>query len=398
MDITTSENQSEIDSPDIALPEPVHGFLQKAFRENATDIHVDFLQNTSVVRFRIDGILYEKEILSMEESLRLINEIKVVSGLAIDKSFVPQEGRIGFWEKDTKRDVRVTIIPTGNTESVHLRIISNPNIKWNIDNLGFSEEDKQAITKVLKSPSGLILITGQTGSGKTTTLYTLATELDLRTSIAISIEDPVEFNLPCLRQLQVDEKHDLSMPEGLKSLLRTDPDIIVVGEIRDDESAITTTRAALADQLVLATIHAKSISHAVETLHYMSVPYYILGSVLRMMINQKLARKLCKDCSKGRPPTKDENKQFNDASIDTPKEIFDPVGCDICHHHGYQGQIGIFEMVIIDDDDAKAICSGLDQQKLKQHFSEKGVKPILSDGLQKVADGITSMDEIHRIF
>jgi type IV pilus assembly protein PilB len=334
----------------------------------------------------------------MEESLRLINEIKVVSGLAIDKSFVPQEGRIGFWEKDTKRDVRVTIIPTGNTESVHLRIISNPNIKWNIDNLGFSEEDKQAITKVLKSPSGLILITGQTGSGKTTTLYTLATELDLRTSIATSIEDPVEFNLPCLRQLQVDEKHDLSMPEGLKALLRTDPDIIVVGEIRDDESAITTTRAALADQLVLATIHAKSISHAVETLHYMSVPYYILGSVLRMMINQKLARKLCKDCSKGRPPTKDENKQFNDASIDTPKEIFDPVGCDICHHHGYQGQIGIFEMVIIDDDDAKAICSGLDQQKLKQHFSEKGVKPILSDGLQKVADGITSMDEIHRIF
>jgi type II secretory ATPase GspE/PulE/Tfp pilus assembly ATPase PilB-like protein len=243
-----------------------------------------------------------------------------------------------------------------------------------------------------------VLVTGQTGAGKTTTLYTLASALDLRTSVAVSIEDPVEFNLPCLRQLEVDEKHGLTMPEGLRSLLRTDPDIIVVGEIRDDESAITTARAALADQLVLATIHAKSISHAVETLHYMSVPYYILGSVLRMIINQKLARKLCKDCSRGRPPTQDEKKIFTDAAIDPPCEIFDSVGCDSCHHYGYQGQVGIFEMVVINDDDAQAICSGLEHQKLKQHFSEKGIKPILSDGLQKVADGITSIDEINRIF
>jgi len=380
------------------LPDPINRLIQEALSENATDIHIDTLEDVCVIRFRIGGIIYENKILTCDEGKRLLNEIKVISGLDIDKTFTPKEGHIEFRQKEVKENIRVTIIPTGDKESAHLRIISKPIEKWDINNLGFCAKDKQKILKALNSPSGLILVSGQTGTGKTTTLYSLTSTLNLQTSIGVSIEDPVEFNLPCLRQLEVNESHGLTMAEGIKSLLRTDPDIIVVGEIRDKESAITAAKAALAGRLVIATIHSKSVSDTIDTLHYMSVPYYVIGTVLHMIINQKLVRRLCKKCCKLRELSAEEIRVFKNANIKAPKEVSYAVGCDECNSRGYKRQIGIFEVMISDDNIRDAISKPLRGQELQNIFIENGMTPVLSDALQKVIDGETSFEEISRIF
>lgn len=398
MSDTSSQKRNEKEGLGPSLPDLIDNLLRNAISDHATDIHIDRLEGVSVVRFRIDGIIHEKEVLAADESQRLINEIKVVSGLDIDKKLVPQEGHIEFWDKDIKRDIRVTIIPTGYKEAAHLRIIAGPPEKWDIEALGFSNEDEQKIKKALQSPYGLILIAGQTGSGKTTTLYTLASLLDLRSSVGASIEDPVEFNLLCLRQLQVDEDRGISMAEGLKSILRTDPDIIIVGEIRDQQSAVTAAEAALAGRLVLATIHAKSIVEAVESLHYMSVPSYVLGSIIHLIIGQQLVRRLCGKCSKSKRANKGEKAFFTDAGMKPPRKIYSPAGCPECDSVGYKGQIGIFETLVADDDVKHAISEDFDREELQKLFLEKGMTPKLCDGLQKVKDGSTSLKEISRVF
>lgn len=380
------------------FPEPLNTVFINAIVEAASDIHLDTLSGGVFVRYRVDGIIHEKQFLSREMGQRLLNQVKVAANFKIERAFSPLESQIEMHVEGVKRDLRVTLIPTGDDLAVHMRFLSAPFKELDVGSLGFDDEDQDKIATVLRSPHGLILVSGRTGAGKTTTLYSLVSMLDLRSSVAVSIEDPVEFNLPGLRQLEVGEHRGLTMSQGLRIFLRMDPDVILVGEIRDRESAVATAQAALAGRLVIATIHAKDAASTIEALIHLSVPRYILGNMLSMIIGQNLARKLCSSCATPRPLKPIEQEVFLKEGLEAPEKVWRPVGCQQCNSYGYFGLIGIFETVMVDETVGEIISTGESMSNLRKQFRATGNKSALADGLLKVAQGKTSMEEIARIF
>jgi type II secretory ATPase GspE/PulE/Tfp pilus assembly ATPase PilB-like protein len=392
---TDEKNSTEAIADEALYPDPLNTFILNAIYEEATDIHLNIVDGGMLVLFRVDGIVHEKRLLSQDEGRRLVNQIKAAADLNITKSFTPQEGQMRWRDDDgQEKNIRVTIVPMSGEECAHLRILSMPEKELEISNLGFSDDHLKGVSETLDSLSGLILVTGITGSGKTTTMYSMASSTDLSSLVAFSIEDPVEFKLPNGQQLEVNEDHGLTMYQGLRTILRMDPDLIMVGEIRDRDSAIVTARAAMSGRLVLATIHGQDAAAAVDALHYLGVPYYIISSSLRLIVAQKLIRKLCASCASAREPYTEENEVFERAGIKIPKKIFDPVGCEQCNGYGYKGRVGMFETAVITPDAAHKIASGVHNEQLREHFRDNGVTPLAIDGLTKVADGITSTQEL----
>ena len=394
----TKKKKSEIVPVIAQQPDPFNTVVWNAIYENATDIHFNAVDGGTLVLYRVDGIIHEKQKLSESAGRQLLNQVKTAAKLNATKSFMPQEGQIKWPDDDILRDIRVTVVPAGkNAESAHLRILSFPQEGWEISKLGFSEEDIENISGTIDSMNGLVLVSGATGSGKTTTMYSFASLTDLRTKMAFSIEDPIEFNLPYAQQIEADERHGLTMYQGLQTILRMDPDLVMVGEIRDRDSAIVTSRAALSGKLVLATIHAKDAAGTVDALHYLGVPYYIIGGSVKLIVAQNLMRRLCHSCAQGRSPSKEEKDLFTEANLKVPKKIFDAKGCKECNSYGYQGLVAIFEIAKIDPDTAHMITDGVHQQQLRDHLRKINITPMLVDGLKKVADGITSIDELFRV-
>lgn len=380
---------------DELYPDPLNTFILNAILEEATDIHLNAVENGTLILFRVDGVIHEKQRLSRADGSRLINQIKAIANLNVTKSFTPQEGQILWPDRDgCNKNIRVTIVPVGNQECAHLRILSMPEKELNIMKLGFSDEHTQSIVEIIESLNGLVLVTGVTGSGKTTTMYSMASAMELSSLVAFSVEDPVEFKLPNGQQLEVDEDHGFTMYEGLRTILRMDPDLIMVGEIRDRDSAVVTSRAALAGRLVLATIHGQDAAGAVDALHYLGVPYYIISSSLRLIIAQKLLRRLCPACAKPRDLYAEEKDVYERAEMPIPGQVYDPVGCSQCNGYGYRGRIGIFETVVISPEASHRIASGAHSEPLRQYFRDTGITPMTVDGLNKVADGITSVQEL----
>ncbi len=393
---TEEKNDTETIVDEALYPDPLNTFILNAIYEEATDIHLNVVDGGMMVLFRVDGIVHEKRRLSQGEGRKLLNQIKAAAGLSASKSFAaPQEGQMRWRDDDEQeKNIRVTIVPMDSAECGHLRILSMPEKELQIANLGFRDEHMESITELLDSLSGLILVAGTTGSGKTTTMYSMVSSRDLSSLVAFSIEDPVEFRLPNSQQLEVNEDHGLTMYQGLRTILRMDPDLIMVGEIRDRDSAIVAARAAMSGRLVLATIHSQDTAAAVDALHYLGVPYYIISSSLRLIVAQKLIRKLCPSCASAREPYTEENEVFERAGIKIPNKIFDPVGCEQCNGYGYKGRVGMFETAVITPDAAHKIASGVHDEQLRQHFRDSGVAPLAIDGLTKVADGITSTQEL----
>ena len=384
--------------PAFARPDPFRTIIWNAIYEGATDIHLNAAEGGTLILYRVDGIIHEKRLLSETEGRQLINQVKTAAKLNATKSFMPQEGQIKWPDDETLRDIRVTVVPAGkNEESAHMRILSFPQGGWEISKLGLSKNDLENISSTINSMNGLVLIAGVTGSGKTTSMYSFASLADLRTKMAFSIEDPIEFNVPYAQQLEVDERHGLTMYQGLQTILRMDPDLVMVGEIRDRDSAIVTSRAALSGKLVLATIHAKDAAGTVDALHYLGVPYYIIGGSVKLIVAQNLMRRLCESCAEERTPSKEEEELFAEANLKVPKKIFDATGCKKSNFYGYQGLFAIFEIARIDHDTAHMITDGIHQQQLRDHFRKIGIQPMLVDGLKKVAEGITSIDELYRV-
>ncbi len=381
-----------------AFPESMEALLQDAMQERATDIHIDPLSNQWIIRFRVDGMIYQKQALTGEAGYRLVNQLKVASRLEVEKSFLPLNSQLEYYYNNEKKDLRVTILPAEDNEPVHLRILSPVTQNWEINRLGFTDDDRQIIDDTLASPRGLILVSGRTGSGKTTTLYSLVSTLDLKERIAVSIEDPIEYSLPFLRQMEVDEDHGLTMHGGLRTLVRMDPDVILVGEIRDEESASIATRAAVGGRLVLATIHAGDAARTVEALHYYDIPYHVIGSCLRLIISQELARRLCRQCAQVHPPTQAEKAMFEPTSVEVPDKLFEAVGCDDCGGYGYKGRIGIFETVGIDRETEEIIAGGTTYRQLRDRFNQCNMVSALEDSLKKAVLGDTTVQEIMRIF
>jgi len=255
------------------LPQALYGLVEQAVQESATDIHVDAWGREAVVRFRVDGTIHEKDPLTYDQARKLVNQIKVAAGLDLPTRYHPLEGHFRWSSGEEHRDLRVTVVATApQHEAAHLRLLTPPEQWRDVRNLGLGGRDLEVVERTFHTARGLVLISGPTGSGKTTTLYSLTGLTDLRCQIAASIEDPTEYDLPYVRQLEVKEKQGFTMEEGLRTILRLDPDVILVGEIRDAGSARIATRAALAGRLVLATVHARDAAAAIEGMHYLSVP------------------------------------------------------------------------------------------------------------------------------
>lgn len=380
-----------------SYPDPLNTFLWNAIMDRATDVHLHCVDKGVRVLHRVDGTVHPKLLLPLAEGKRLLNQLKSAAGLNITRSFAPLEGQINWTDEDKTWEIRVTLTPVRDRESAHLRLLSVPSGQWDISNLGFSRNDQERATTAVRSLNGLVLVTGPTGSGKTTSMYSLASLMDLRTTTAYSIEDPVEFRLPYAQQIEVDEKHGLTMHQGLRTILRMDPDLILIGEIRDRDSAIVAARAALSGRLVLATIHAHDAVGAVDALHYLGVPYHIIGSSLRMVIAQNLVRQLCGECAQPRELDETERDLFAHSGLEVPNTLLHPGSCAECNWYGYKGRTGTFEVATIDDELGALISAGTHQRELAECLRTKGVRSMVQDGLDKVAKGITSMEELFRV-
>jgi len=380
--------------PKEVVPEPLAGVIARAVNEMATDVHIDAWGEQAALRFRVDGMIHPSELISYDESRRLINQVKVSARMDLATVLAPQEGHFRWYSLDRCRDIRATVVATAPMhEAAHLRLLTPPEEWLDIKNLGLGSREIDTVESTLRKPHGLVLIAGPTGAGKTTTLYSLTGLTDLREKIAASIEDPAEFDLPYVRQLEIKEHRGFTMEEGLKTILRIDADIVLVGEIRDSASAKIAARAALAGRLVLATIHARDITMAIETMRYLSVPDHVLGAALRLVIAQDLVRKLCPNCARPRPLAPHEREMFQAANVMVPENVHDPVGCDRCFHHGYRGRTGVFQVAAIDAELGRWLAAGQPDQSLRERLVAPG-GPLVRDALKKAAAGVTSMQEV----
>lgn len=382
---------------DASYPDLLNTLLWNAIMENATDVHLHCVADGVRVLHRVDGAVAPKVVLPAADGKRLLNQLKSAAGMTVAHAFSPMEGQINWRDGDESWEIRVTLTPVQGRECAHLRFLSAPRDKWDLNNLGFSASDREEITRTIHSLNGLVLVTGPTGSGKTTTMYGLASLMDLRTTTTYSIEDPVEFRLPYAQQINVDERRGLTMHEGLRTILRMDPDQILIGEIRDKDSAIVAARAALSGRLVIATIHARDAAGAVDALHYLGVPHHIIGSSLRLVIAQNLMRQLCGDCAQVRELDETETELFRSFDMEAPRSLLHGGSCEKCNWYGYKGRTGIFEVATMDDELGGLICSGPHHRQLTQSLRERGVRSIARHGAEKVAKGVSSMEELFRV-
>jgi type II secretory ATPase GspE/PulE/Tfp pilus assembly ATPase PilB-like protein len=380
-----------------SYPDLLHTLVWNAIMDNATDVHLHCVDEGVRVIHRVDGVITPKAVLSPREGRRLLNQLKSAAGLTVVRAFAPLEGQIDWRDEDATWEIRVTLTPVRRRESAHLRLLNMPKDNCDLSGLGFSTSERDCIASTIRSMSGLVLMTGPTGSGKTTTMYGLASLMDLRTTTTYSIEDPVEFRLPYAQQIEVDERHGLTMHEGLRTILRMDPDLILIGEIRDQDSAIVAARAALSGRLVLATIHARDAAGAVDALHYLGVPHHIIGSSLRLVIAQNLLRQICGQCAQPRELDDTETDVFTRFGMSAPNELLHPGSCAECGWYGYKGRTGIFEVAPIDDELGTLISSGVRHSKLTERMRAKGIRSMAQDGLAKVSAGTTTMEELFRV-
>jgi type II secretory ATPase GspE/PulE/Tfp pilus assembly ATPase PilB-like protein len=380
------------------FPQPLRGILASAVEQGATDIHVDTWGNRGTVRYRIDGVAREMEPLDLEQARRMINQLKVCAGLDIEATLRPLEGQFRWEQGQHVRDIRVTIIPEApRNEAAHLRLLTRPEDWRHMGQLGMRPEQLATVRGVMQWPHGLVLVAGPTGSGKTTTLYALTELEDLRHLIAASIENPIEFDLPYVRQLEIDEQRGVTMQGGLKTLLRMDADLLMVGEIRDAESAIVAAQAALAGRLVLATIHARDAASALSTMRHLGVPPYALASSIRMVLAQTLVRKLCDECAEARAIKDAERKLFAGARQPVPDTIRAAKSCASCGQTGFKGRTGVFQVAVFDDSHGAWLADGPPEHEVRERLIQGGTLSLYSEVLQRAADGTIALSEAARV-
>ena len=385
-------------TPAINLPEPLAGILAAAVAQGATDIHVDTWGDSALLRFRVDAVIREQDPLDIEQARRLFNQLKIAANLEFEATRRPQEGQFRWSDGERVRDIRVTLIPEApRNESAHLRVLTQPDDWLHMEHLGLLPEQLDAVRKVMSWPHGLVLIAGPTGSGKTTTMYALTDLEDLRGQVAVSIEDPIEFDLPFVRQLEVDEKRGITMKEGLRTLLRMDADVLMIGEIRDADSAIVAARAALAGRLVLATIHARDAAAAVAAMRYLGVPAYVLASSLRAVFSQILVRKLCEHCATARPLNAAERSWYEQEGLSVPKEVRYENGCSHCGQSGFRGRTGVFQVGDLNQSHSAWLAGDPPEHEIRERLSGEGIQPLRAQVLRRVADGATSLREAARV-
>lgn len=368
--------------------------IERARRLRATDIHLDPGEsNEVVVRLRIDGKLEEYCRLNELVGEHLQNQLKTLADLNIAEPFRPQEGRVRLPADTSDLEVRITCARVAAGDAVALRLFDGKNIFLSLSNLGLSESGLNSISEMLRLAEGLVLVTGPTGSGKTTTVYSMLETLGGIQSNVVSVEDPVEFAVPFVRQMSVDAKHEITMTSGLRTILRMDPDVIFLGEIRDVEAAHIAMRAASSGKYVLTTLHTRDVASTITALRDMEIGDRSIAGNLTGIINQRLLRRLCPNCRKAVPTTEKQRQRFAEADVVVPEEVFEPGGCETCRDSGFRGRVGVFEVALMDDKFSNAVAGGDSENHLKELLRSSGVINLTTDALTKAANGITSFDE-----
>lgn len=384
----------ESDAPIIKL---VNLVLMQAVKEKASDIHVEPNDDILRIRFRVDGVL--REVFTQPKNLQnaIISRLKIMADLNIAEKRIPQDGRIQIKVEKKDIDIRVSTIPTVHGENVVMRILDKTNIIVNVEELGLTPRNVKIFKELLEKPYGVILVTGPTGSGKTTTLYSALNYLNTADKNIITIEDPVEYRIDLIRQSQINPKSGLSFAVGLRAFLRQDPDIIMVGEIRDKETANVAVQAALTGHLVLSTVHTNDAPGAVTRLVDMGVEPFLVSSSTAGIIAQRLVRRICPKCKYAYKPPKTLLVDLGIASKDKEVQFFRGKGCRQCRESGYKGRIAIFEMLVIDDNIREMVLEKESTIKIKKYALENGFKTLRHDGLLKALKGITSIEEVMRV-
>lgn len=380
----------------LPVVEVVNEILYDASKRGASDIHFDPEEEEMKVRIRIDGELMDYTTMPNSIKKNLITRIKIISGMNITEVRLPQDGAIKQVIKDLPMDLRVSSLPTNEGEKIVIRILDYSMSLKGIEYLGFSERNFKKISKLINIPSGIILVTGATGSGKSTTVYSVLQKLNRTETNIITVEDPIEMNIRGINQVQVNSEIGLNFASVLRSILRQDPDIIMIGEIRDNETARIAVRASITGHLVLSTIHTNNSLNTIERLLDMEVERYLLASALEGIISQKLARKLCDKCKKKRPTTDYEKEIFRKVFDMDVNEVYMAVGCEECGN-GYKGRIAIHEVLLITQEIRDAISNNMPKNELRTLVYNSDVNTLLQDGLEKVINGYTTFEEVIKL-
>ncbi len=397
-----SEFSNLEDTLDLANEAPiirmVNAILSQAIQERASDIHIEPYEKNFVVRFRIDGILHKRLNPPKIAHAGVVSRIKIMANLNIAENRLPQDGRIKIKLTGKEVDIRVSTLPTRYGEKIVMRLLNKSDIEFNLYNLGLYEDILKEIQKIISQTNGIILVTGPTGSGKSTTLYSILKELNKESVNIMTAEDPVEYELEGISQTQVHEKIGLTFANILRTMLRQDPDIIMVGEIRDQETARIAIQAALTGHLVLSTLHTNDAPSAVTRLIDMGIDPYLITSSVRAVIAQRLVRVICEDCKIAYTPSLDvlEDLQL-DLSHLKNRKLFKGRGCEACVGTGYKGRTGIYEFMKMTPAIQKGVLKGLDSESLREIALKENMITLLDYGKRKIIDGITTPEEVLRV-
>jgi type IV pilus assembly protein PilB len=387
------EAQQSDDSP---VAKMVNQLLSQALQVGASDIHIDPHENETLIRLRVDGVLRTERTLPKNMNNVLVSRIKIMSKLNIAEKRLPQDGRFKMDIEMRNIDLRVSILPTVFGEKVVMRLLDTGNVVLGIEKLGFSEKNEANFRKMISNAYGIILVTGPTGSGKSTTLYTALQKLNTDEVNIITVEDPVEYQIRGINQVQVKANIGMTFAAGLRSILRQDPDIIMLGEIRDTETAEIALRSALTGHLVLSTLHTNDSVSAVSRLMDMGIEPFLVSSAVTGVVAQRLVRKICKNCSSPYEPTNEEREQFQSRGMDT-SNLRKGTGCSVCNNSGYRGRMAIHETLLIDDELRNMITQKMQDSAYRKYVSSKGFVTMFEDGLQKAAQGLTTLEEVYRV-
>lgn len=377
----------------------VNEVLTQAVRERATDVHIEPFEDSLRVRYRVDGVLHETSAppsISQFHS-SIVSRIKIMSNLNIAERRLPQDGRAKIEVDGEEYDLRISILPTPHGETVNLRILSSTML-LGLDELGLYAEDQQTLESLIRKPYGIIYVTGPTGSGKTTTLYACIKKINIPDKKILTIEDPIEYQLKGITQMQVHPSIGLTFASGLRSMLRHDPDIMLVGEVRDLETAEFAVRVALTGHLVFSTLHTNNAAGAMTRLIDMGVEPFLVASSMECSIAQRLVRVLCEKCKQPYEPTKETLQKLNIAEEDSKGyTIYKAVGCDECNNTGYKGRTAIYEFLTVDEDIRQMILDRSSDAEINQKAVEKGMSTLRQAGWEKVEKGITTPEEVLRV-
>jgi general secretion pathway protein E len=393
----SAEPQDLLESSDEApIIRLVDSLLQQAVKERASDIHIEPFEKDIRVRFRVDDLLYEP-VAPLPKALMpsVVSRIKILGGLNIAEKRLPQDGRIRLKIAGKDYDVRLSTVPVSFGERLVMRLLPRTTEMLDLARLGFSPHQLQVWEKLIARPNGIVLVTGPTGSGKTTTLYAALSRINRTDRNIITIDDPVEIQLPGVGQIEVNPRIGLTFASALRSVLRQDPNVVLVGEIRDLETAEIAIQASLTGHLVFSTLHTNDAPSAITRLVDMGVEAYLVSSSLVAVLAQRLVRQLCAACKEPYQPKPEELAEIG-VRANGPITIHRAVGCATCHHTGYRGRLGIFEMMIVDDDVRSLATQNTDAKTIKKRAMANGMKTLRVDGARKVVEGITSIEEVLR--